>query len=477
MKRARSAAVIVTIILLAAFTAGCLPLLPFACLPMQSCTFTYWLPDDTSEPQTAAPSPSPDATASPAPTREASASASPTAPPQSGDAASAIALAASHGIPEERLFGQYDLFLRYMETLDRNPSLGKYKEFVIRAFPALADNAEFLDEDFFFPRLESLVIRDIEPDDVYSGLYYPTENEILMAEEYPEEVYLTVYHELMHFFDDSIAQEPEKCRVLNGRVLTDEDYEALSGSEKIRTQSTPTVKFYSEFTIEAGAELFTAKYFTGSASSYTDIVSFLVGIEYIYGSDAVRRIFFSPDSSIFMAKLIQELGYDYTELFNINRSLSWYTDPNQYNKPPILYSMEDLLIDMYEKHMEGDWREDKRFRYILACVNGVEGEAYLDSAHAEELASSNFLTYRSYEAFEWRLLHELSYGTEIYVIPPTPMIEGGRFLLCAPGIWRDRETNKIKYGSLRFDYDFENKKVAGFDFIEGEDAPEEAGRR
>lgn len=467
MKRARSAAVIVTIILLAAFTAGCLPLLPFACLPMQSCTFTYWLPDDTSEPQTAAPSPSPDATVSPEPTREAFASASPTAAPQGGGAASAIALAASHGIPEERLFGQYDLFLRYMDTIDRNPSLGKYKEFVIRAFPALADNAGFLDEEYFFPRLGSLVIREIGPDDYYSGFYYDDENVILVTEEDRRELCFTLYHELMHFFDASIGEEPEECRILQGRILTEEEYEALSAGDRLLSRTTPTVKIYSDFICEAGAELFTAKYFTGCVTSYSDIASFLIGIEYLYGSDAVKAMFFSPDSTVLAAKVLQDTGMDYTELLALNRYLSYMTDPDYYYEKEA-YSLEDLLIEMYEQRMEGDWREDKRFRYILACVNGVAERGYIESKHADELEKSDFLSYAAYDRFESCLLSGAGVKADINFAPPIPVIDGERFLLCAQGLWRDPETGAVKYGALRFDYDFDNETVVGFDTVECE---------
>lgn len=470
--RIRSAALLIAVlVLLVSFSEGCLSLLPVTCavIMADSCLEPSDQPAFTQEPSSA-PTSAPTQDTS-APTQEPGA---PSDPPASPDetARRAIALAAGHGIPESDLFGQYELFLRYLSTVEQNPSLGRYSGFVLRVFPALAENAGYIDEDYFFPRLASLAIRDVGPDELYTGFYYPIENEILMAEEYPEEAYLTVYHELLHFIDDSIAPAPEKCRVLNGRVLTDEEYEALSGIDKLRTQTTPTVKFYSEFTVEAGAELFTAKYFTGAASSYTDIVSFLAGIEYIYGADTVKRIYFSPDSDILMAKLIQDLGYDYTELLNINQCLCWYTDPEYYDEPSVVYPMEDLLIEMYEKNMDGDWREDKPFRYILACINGVEGRSYLRSAHAEELAESDFLSFRSYDPFEWKLLHELGVGAELYVIPPTPAIEDGRFLICAPGLYRDRESGEVKFGALRFDYDFETKSLKDFEFTAGELVPE-----
>lgn len=486
----KSLCLLTAVIMLIPFTTGCLSLLPFSCLPFQSCTVTVPLtteaPQTTEPAPTPAPSPTPDATEAPAPTETSGVPDATETPSPTKEAAvpsetppvdeavrhKAVTLAAEHGISEERLFGQYELFLRYADTVERNPSLGKYREFVIRAFPALADNALYLDEDYFFPRLESLSITDVDPTDDYIGVYYYERNEILMAEEYSEYVYFTIYHELLHFIDHSISKETGGCYVLMGRILTDEDYEALSPSDRLKTRMISMSDFYSEVLVEAGAELFTAKYFTGAPTGYTEIVSFLTGIEYVYGSETVKRIFFSPDSSIFMAKLIQDLGYNYSEMLNLNQYLAWLTDPDYYYEPAVHYPVEDLLIKMYEQNMEGDWRDDKRFRYILACVNGVGGETYLESEHAEELAQSNFLSYLSYISFESKLLKAVDPSADIYVIPPSPMVEEDRLMLCAPGIWRDPDTKELKYGALRFDYDFENKAVVSYEAIEGETMPE-----
>ena len=68
----------------------------------------------------------------------------------------ALKTAEDHGLSEDDLRGEYELFLRFSETIESNSELGEYRELVYRIFPVIADHKMYIDPEFFLGRLASL---------------------------------------------------------------------------------------------------------------------------------------------------------------------------------------------------------------------------------------------------------------------------------------------------------------------------------
>jgi hypothetical protein len=125
-----------------------------------------------------------------------------------------------------------------------------------------------------------------------------------------------------------------------------------------------------------------------------------------------------------------------------------------------------MLIDLYESKLGSGWMSDEGFMYILKAMNGVAGEEYLRSEHAEFLRGIEFRTWAHYDAFTEKLFGELPFQPDLRYLPPTPFIRGGRLLLGAFAEWTDPETQERIRGTLTFDYDFGSETQRGYETID-----------
>jgi hypothetical protein len=88
----------------------------------------------------------------------------------------AIEAAKAHGLTEEDLGGEYEIFLKFQEALEENTAVGEYKEFIYRIFPAIAYASEYVDDSYFFQRVSSLSITKDELEDSINGQYNSENN-------------------------------------------------------------------------------------------------------------------------------------------------------------------------------------------------------------------------------------------------------------------------------------------------------------
>lgn len=404
-------------------------------------------------------------TPSPSPTAEPT----PTADPV---IAEALRIAEQHGLTEEELYGEYDFFILFADTVDGNEGLGKYRELVYRIFPVVADNIDYIEKDYFITRLSWLSFSEAELDPGLAGQFVFVPNSIVISTdlgESDESQYPSIiFHELMHFVDFSASRDEIKMYLLDGELLTGSQFLALPLDDQIRA----IIVYGSEPISEGCAELFTAKYFAGAIRAYFDSCYFVTGLEYIYGSEKLCELFFSRHSDALFAQLFIDAGYSEDEYQTAAASLNWLTSPNVY-KPQDYMRAEDILIDLYEHELGDGWKTDKKFHYILKSLSDIAWSGYEDSEHADFLAGIAFNTWEQYYDFAAKLYAGLPIEPDPRYLPPAPTIIGGRFMLAAFAEWRDPDTRELIHGTVGVEYDFENEKPIGWEIIDMDAALDE----
>ncbi|MBR6006262.1 MAG: hypothetical protein IK064_01395, partial [Clostridia bacterium] len=362
--------------------------------------------------------------------------------------------------------GQYELFIRFSEAVEGDPALGKYKEFVYRIFPVVADASPYMDLDCFFDTLAGLRFVEGVLETGIAGRYTAGVNVVEINTEIDSydsyHVPEVVFHELMHFVDFNVSNEIPAIYVLDGRRLNVFEFDELSQEDQERAVACydPAV------VIEGGAEYFTSKYFSGAERAYFIPSYFLVGVEYIFGEEKIDELFFSADSGAVLAELFIDAGYSKEKFANANQTLSFLTNSSEHGEPSVYIAPEDMLIDLYESKLGDGWQTDEGFLYILKSINGVCGEDYLRSEHAGFLRGVEFRTWNQYNAFVEKVYGELPFEPDLRYLPPTPLMRGGRLMLGAFAEWTDPETQEHIRGTVTVDYDFEAETILGYETID-----------
>ncbi len=388
------------------------------------------------------------------------------APTEDPISAEALVLAKEHGLTEEDLHGEYELFLRFSKTVEGNSALGKYKEFVYLIFPVVADASPYMDPDHFFDILAGLSFNDCVLEPGIAGMYTGGENRVDINTEIDSydsyHVPEVVFHELMHFVDFNVSNEYPAIYLLNGKRLNTIEIDELSEEEMEQAVAC----YEPEVITEGGAEYFTAKYFAGAERAYFIPSQFLAGVEYIFGEEKIKELFFSKDSGVVLAELFLAAGYSKEKFYNANQTLNFLTNSVGHGEPSVYISPEDMLIDLYESKLGSGWKTDEGFLYILKAINGVAGEDYLRSEHADFLRGVEFRTWAQYDAFKDKLFGGFPFQPDLRYLPPTPFISGGRLILGSFAEWTDPETKEQVRGTLSLDYDFGSGTLLGYKTID-----------
>ncbi len=388
------------------------------------------------------------------------------APTEDPIPAAALTLAKDHGLTEEDLHGEHELFLRFGETVEGNSALGKYKEFIYLIFPVVADASYYMDHDHFFEMLASLSFSECVLETGIAGMYTAVDNRVdINTEIDPYDSYHVpevVFHELMHFVDFNVSKEEPAIYLLNGKRLKTFELEELTEEEREQAVAC----YEPDVVTEGGAEYFAAKYFAGAERAYFIPSQFLAGVEYIFGEEKIKELFFSRDSGVVLAELFLSAGYSKDKFYNANQTLSFLTNSAVHGEPSVYIAPEDMLIDLYESKLGGGWQTDEGFLYILKAMNDVVGEGYLHSEHAEFLRGVEFRTWAQYDAFKEKLFGGLPFQPDLRYLPPTPFIRGGRLILGAFAEWTDPETKEQVRGTVTLDYDFGSETLLGYETID-----------
>ena len=380
--------------------------------------------------------------------------------------AEALRIAREHGLSDDELRGEYELFIRFSETLEGNSDLGSYKDFTYRIFTVVAAASDFIEPDFFFDRLSELVICEGELESGLAGIYNNVDNSVTINTEIdPADAYHVpevVFHELMHFVDFNVDNNPSAMYLHNGRRLLPYELDGMSPEEmdELILCSEP------EVVTEGGAEYITAKYFSGATRAYFIPSQFLAGIEYIHGEEKLNELFFGRDSDAIFAELLLDAGYSKEKYFSAVETLNWLTYPDSHENPSDYVAPEDILIDLYEHKLGDGWKTDEAFLYILKAINGVTGTDYKYSKHSGFLKGVEFNTWEQYNAFIEKLYGDFPELPQLRYLPPVPVIRDGSLMLGAFAEWTDADTKKTIRGTITVDYDFDAEKLLGCETID-----------
>ena len=349
-----------------------------------------------------------------------------------------------------------ELFKKYSEVIENNDKITDYKKYVYNLFQVVMSEGfqRHFKEEYFFNKLTDLTIKvdDSLEDNWANGLYYADTTLVAI----PKGNYIVLYHELMHFMDDAIntgfGYNLWKC---DNKILSNDEKNQLSDEKQDLCEY--IIPDDITFIMEAGAELYSTKYFKKGVVAYFDVTTYYTALEYILGSEKVDDFFFGGDG-IFMKFMIDN-GYTMEEYQDIIDDLAYYAVP-AYNSTVVSTEGKavDLLIDLYKKYKTGkDWKQDEVFTYMLRMFLDMGNDSkYKNSKYKSDLDK---IVYKSFDDFlerEDTMLKQIPSNIEFNNTPIPPYIINNELYL-GSRIKIDGKKADNTFGYIK--YDFDTKKI------------------
>ena len=390
----------------------------------------------------------PDPTATPTPTP------SPTPAPMTDAEAEpeALKIAEEVGLSKEELRGKYALFLRYSHVLECNPKINEYRNYLYKYFPVVADHLKSENEEMFLRKVISLEMYTVKTDDYAGGYLGNTitfnSNNVKYWGDYYQS--LVIYHELMHFIDGNIDGEVGEVYIMKDETLKFVPY----SDEYLIDQDAVLYHSQMGYFVEGGAEKYKHEYFSAANEEpYSTGVEFLVGLEYIFGKEALDDMYFSRDTNAKFCNLMKDYGFSTDEIIRMLRTSvtdKTMKDAKQYIDP------REVLIRFYTQKIGPDYAKDKIFCRIIACMdNGIinkiptEYRSFITKVTKDAGKQTNGMLNQVRKKTGNKNGH--------FEAKPFPLyIDGGLKLVA---MFTTYKKEKPVYTSVTFDYDFENKSV------------------
>ena len=330
------------------------------------------------------------------------------------------------------------LFKKYAYLIEENNNLLEYKKQVMDMFEVVVDNKKYLNDNGLLRKLKQLNI--VYADDLGFGVgatYSDGDVRISLKEKDNN----TLYHELMHFIDFSFNNNNNLYNIYNcnGKYVVQKGFDS----------NCEAVYIDSNFITEAGAEVYSGKYYTHELESYTPAPLILEALEYICGSDEVNDWFFNSDA--YFKKLWLDIGYSYEEAEKVINALSNRTKIESNGEDDTIFIV-DAVIDLYKFKKSSDFMSDNIFKYIIRNILDYRRN-FTNSKYANELdviVSSND-----------SIINVLNNSIGNYVLYKDfgdfIIIDGKEYIssLC----YKNDEI-----GALLIDYDFDNNKVLDYSY-------------
>lgn len=339
---------------------------------------------------------------------------------------------------KDKIKDNEELFKKYAYIVENNNNLLEYKKQVMDMFDLIISNKEYLNELRLLNKLKELNIT--YADDLGTGVGatytdYGTKVSLKEKDNY------TLYHELTHFADFSFNNYNNIYNLYN----CNNKYEVKKGYD---SSCTP-IYIDTNFITEAGAELYSGKYYTHELEAYAPAALILEALEYICGTKELNEWFFSSDA--YFKKLWLEAGYTTEETEKIINSLSNRTKILSSGNDDTLFIV-DTLIDLYKIKISDNFMNDNKFKYILRSLIDYRRD-FTTSKYSSELDiivnENNTITNALNNSLDGYTLYK-TFGDLI-------IIDGKEYIssLCYKG-------NEI--GALLIDYDFDNNKVLNYKY-------------
>ena len=334
------------------------------------------------------------------------------------------------------------LFNKYAYIVENNNNLLEYKKQVMDMFSVVIDNKEYLNELTLLKKLKDLNIEHVQ--DLGAGIagtYSDSFGDIKIR--LKERSNNTLYHELMHFIDYSFNSNNLGTYIYdcNGKYLVGKSYNTTCDIVSIDTN----------FIVEAGAEVYSGKYFTKEVMAYQPAPTILEALEYICGSDEVREWYFNND--IYFKMLWFDIGYSKEKVDKIIEALTSQTQVIRNGDDNILLIV-DSLIDLYKYRNGNEFLKDNKFKYIIRSILSYRDD-FNSSKYKNELEEimsdkdtivnvfrDKFSEYGYYDGYGNILIID----NQVYISIPC---------------YKDN-----KLGVLLIEYDFNNNRVLDYSYME-----------
>lgn len=334
------------------------------------------------------------------------------------------------------------LFNKYAYIVENNNDLLEYKKQVMDMFSVVIDNKEYLNELTLLKKLKDLNIEHVQ--DLGAGIagtYSDSFGDIKIR--LKERSNNTLYHELMHFIDYSFNSNSLGTYIYdcNGKYLVGKSYNTTCDIVSIDTN----------FIVEAGAEVYSGKYFTKEIMAYQPAPTILEALEYICGSDEVREWYFNND--IYFKMLWFDIGYSKEKVDKVIEALTSQTQVIRNGDDNILLIV-DSLIDLYKYRNGNEFLKDNKFKYIIRSILSYRDD-FSSSKYKNELEEimsdkdtivnvfrDKFSEYGYYDGYGNILIID----NQVYISIPC---------------YKDN-----KLGVLLIEHDFNNNRVLDYSYIE-----------
>ena len=334
------------------------------------------------------------------------------------------------------------LFNKYAYIVENNNNLLEYKKQVMDMFSVVIDNKEYLNELTLLRKLRDLNIEHVQDLGVgVAGVYSDSLGEIKIK--LKERDNNTLYHELMHFIDYSFNNNSFGSYIYNcnGKYSIGKSYNTTCEIVSIDTN----------IITEAGAEVYSGKYFTKEIMAYQPAPTILEALEYICGSNEVKNWYFNND--IYFKMLWFDIGYSKEEVDKLIEALTSQTQVIKSGDDNIILIV-DSLIDLYKYRNGNEFLNDNKFKYIIRSMLDYRHD-FSSSKYKNELEeimsdrdtivnvfSDKFSEYGYYSGYGEVLIID----NQVYI---------------SISCYKDN-----KLGVLFVEYDFDNNKVLDYSYIE-----------
>ena len=271
---------------------------------------------------------------------------------------------------ETKIKDNIDFFNKYAYIIENNDKLLDYKKQVLDIFEIIIDNKKYLNEISLLKKLKDLNI--VYTDDLDPGVaatYEDGNTRINLGEKDTG----TLYHELTHFIDYSFNSNNYRYYLYkcDNKYIIQANYSSQCEILRIETN----------FITEAGAELYSGKYFTKEIEAYSPAPLILEALEYIYSQEEINKWFFESDT--YFKKIWLDMGYSFEDTQKVIESLTKRTKIGYYNDDDTIF-LVDAIIDLYKYQNSNEFLQDNKFTYILRSLVGHKKD-FSNSKYSNEL--------------------------------------------------------------------------------------------
>ena len=271
---------------------------------------------------------------------------------------------------ETKIKDNIDFFNKYAYIIENNDKLLDYKKQVLDIFEIIIDNKKYLNEISLLKKLKELNI--VYTDDLDPGVaatYEDGNTRINLGEKDTG----TLYHELTHFIDYSFNSNNYRYHLYkcDNKYTIQTNYSSQCEILSIETN----------FITEAGAELYSGKYFTKEIEAYSPAPLILEALEYIYSQEEINKWFFESDT--YFKKIWLDMGYSFEDTQKVIESLTKRTKIGYYNDDDTIF-LVDAIIDLYKYQNSNEFLQDNKFTYILRSLIGYKKD-FSNSKYSNEL--------------------------------------------------------------------------------------------